>query len=193
MDLPVYKMILSEDPQDTGVEYMAIVNKPAIGVNFEKFSEATRFKVQDEERRIISGPIMIPDMLIYRFDKERGEYYLQADKDTIEKTALRFAKRGNFANVNIEHNENDKVSDVYMFESFIINKEKGIAPVNFSDLPDGTWFGSYKVDNEKVWEDYISSGQLKGFSIDGAFVYEKKEETRFSIIDALDELLSKIS
>jgi len=175
-DLPIYKMVLSDDPEITGVEYMALVDRPAMGVDFVKFAEATRFKTQDEVKQVVSGPIMIPDQLIYRFDEKKGEYYLTADRAVIEKTVLRFSKLGNFAKVNIQHDENNIVDDVFMFESFIIDRSKGILPTEFSDLPDGTWFGSYKIDNEQVWKDYISTGRLKGFSLEGYYGHELKTE-----------------
>ena len=33
----------------------------------------------------------------------------------------------------------------------------------------GTWMVSMKVDNTKVWEEYVKTGLVKGFSIEGFF------------------------
>ena len=37
------------------------------------------------------------------------------------------------------------------------------------DLPVGTWMVSMKVNNEEVWNDYVKTGKVKGFSIEGYF------------------------
>jgi hypothetical protein len=36
-------------------------------------------------------------------------------------------------------------------------------------VPKGTWMISMKVENEEVWNDYIKTGKVKGFSIEGYF------------------------
>ena len=43
--------------------------------------------------------------------------------------------------------------------------------VGFEDVCDGSWFGSFYVENPKVW-DAIKTGGLKGFSVEGLFDYE---------------------
>ena len=68
------------------------------------------------------------------------------------------------------HDPSQLVDGVYMFESFIINSQRMPAPEGFEDLPDGSWFGSYKVDNEAVWNE-IKAGTFKGFSVEGMFIF----------------------
>ena len=34
------------------------------------------------------------------------------------------------------------------------------------DLPIGTWMVSMKVNNDEVWNDYVKTGLVKGFSIE---------------------------
>ena len=38
------------------------------------------------------------------------------------------------------------------------------------DLPKGTWFGLFKIDNDDFWNDYIKQGKVKGVSVEGYFV-----------------------
>lgn len=189
-ELPIYNMIV--DAESDGVEFMAIVDKPAIGVHFEKFADAVRFKMADESKHILFGPIFIPDMLIYRFTKDLGELYVKADAAAVEQMVLKFSRNGNFSNVNLMHDEDSVVDNVYMFESFIGNKARGIFPTAFADLPDGTWFGSYKVDNDEVWNEYINTGRLKGFSLEGHFKYEKEVKTEPVKLSWEDAFLSDI-
>jgi hypothetical protein len=38
------------------------------------------------------------------------------------------------------------------------------------DMPVGTWMISMKVNNPDIWENYVKTGKVKGFSIEGYFV-----------------------
>jgi hypothetical protein len=102
----------------------------------------------NNERMIVSGPAMIPDKLIYRNDAN-GEYNTVISKDTIEQVVLRYMEQGNQSNVNLMHGSMAK--DVFVFESFISDSQRGIAPMaGYEDLPNGTWFVSMKVNNTDV-------------------------------------------
>jgi len=151
------------------------------------------FVVQNEEKRIISGAIMLADSPIYRNDATNGEYYVVFTKDTIFKIVQKFFKKGFQSNVNLQHNAKDKVSNVTMFESFISDKDRGILPMKgFEDTPDGSWFGSFKVDDDNVWE-MIKSGEIKGFSVEGIFEYTRKETKEEQVLKEIKKILSSIS
>jgi len=130
------------------------------------------FVIQDEDQQIISGPLMLADTPIYRND-HNGEYYVVFTKETIKKIAQRYFKKGYQANVNLMHDSGQSVEGVTMFESFISDKVRGIYPMKgFEDVPDGSWFGSFKVDNPEVWAE-IKAGNVRGFSVEGQFNYKK--------------------
>lgn len=144
------------------------------------------FQVVNEEERIISGPLMLADMLIYRNNEQFGEHYVKFSAETIKSIAIKWGKRGNMSRVNLMHNQNMIVDGVTMFESFIVDKKRGIMPMaGFEDVADGSWFGSFYVENPKVW-DKIKSGELKGFSVEGMFDYE-------SALTPEEEALNKIA
>lgn len=144
------------------------------------------FQVVSEEDRIISGPLMLSDMLIYRNNEQFGEHYVKFSADTIKAIAIKWSKRGHMGNVNLMHDSNKVVDGVTMFESFIVDKKRGIMPMaGFEDVCDGSWFGSFYVENPKVW-DKIKSGELKGFSVEGMFDYE-------SALSPEEEALNKIA
>ena len=144
------------------------------------------FQVVNEEERIISGPLMLADMLIYRNNEQFGEQYVKFSAETIKAIAIKWSKRGNMAKVNLMHDQNKVVDGVTMFESFIVDKKRGIMPMaGFEDVADGSWFGSFYVENPKVW-DKIKSGELKGFSVEGMFDYE-------SALSPEEEALNKIA
>jgi len=67
------------------------------------------------------------------------------------------------------------------------------------DVPVGTWMGSVKVDNDDIWNDYVKTGKVKGFSIEGYFAdklerpnEELKEDlsAEEKVIEELKKLLS---
>ena len=140
------------------------------------------FKVADEDKRIASGYAMVADLPIYRYDEQVGDHYVVFRKPTIEKIVNKFMKQGLNSEINLMHNS--PVKDVYVFESLLIDKDRGVtAPDGFQDAPDGSWFVSMRVDNDKVWNE-IKEGKYKGFSVEGMFAKEEAIPTDEQIIDA---------
>jgi hypothetical protein len=164
MDFPVYKMTIDELTE--GVQYVSLVDLPAIEKPFQAFDNKVlqRFK-ETPEQRVLSGPLMLADVPIYREDATYGQYYVVFDKDTIRKIVQKYFKQGNQHNVNAFHNT--ELDGVFMFESYIIDKSRGInPPIGYEDVTDGSWFGSFKVENEQVWENRKA---FTGFSVEGLF------------------------
>jgi hypothetical protein len=163
MELPVYLMTIDE--VDEGVSYVALVESPAIERPFQAFSKEKMRFTETGEKRVLTGPLMLADTPIIRRDKTRGEYFVIFQKETIRKMVQKYFKQGNQHNVNAEHST--AIDGVYMFESYLIDRERGInPPKGYEDAKDGSWFGSFKVENDKVWEE---RDQFTGFSIEGYF------------------------
>ena len=191
MDLPIYELLIEDkEADDAEVSYVALVDKPAIQRDFIAFKEATKFQVVSETEHILSGPLMIADQLIYRNNDKFGEHYVKFSTDTIKSIAIQFAKKGFQKNVNIMHEASMQVEGVTMFESFIVDKKRGIMPMKgFEDVADGSWFGSFYVENEEVWN-AVKDGNLKGFSVEGLFDYVKPKMTAEKMIEKLSALLN---
>jgi hypothetical protein len=125
--------------------------------------ERQSFAIQDEEERIITGALMLADTPIYRNDGN-GEYYVVFSKDTIKKIAQKYFKKGYQNNVNLMHDSGQVMDGVTMFESWIVDEKRGVKPMKgFEDVNDGSWFGSFKVENDDVWN-MVKDGKIKGFS-----------------------------
>lgn len=196
MDLPIYLLDINEDEQaQTEVNFIALVDKPAIQKNWQMFKEApARFAV-DQEKQIISGALMIADMPIYRKDEEFGEYYAVFNAPTIEKIAIKYYQKGFQSNVNLMHDGDMIVEGATMFESWIVNRELGKMPMKgYEDVSDGSWFGSFKVTNDAVWG-MVKDGLIKGFSVEGLFQYKpkKQEMSEEQILAKIQDLLTQIS
>ena len=191
--LPIYRFEVSEG-DDSEVTAVALVDSPAIEMNWQAFNDQKQsytFKA-DTEKRIISGPLMVADLPIYRRDEEIGEYYCLFKAEDIYNIRNKFFKNNNTKEVNQMHDPSKAVEGVYMIESFLIDSKRGIhSPANYK-LPDGSWFGSYKVDNEQVWNDFIKSGEFKGFSVEGVFKAVKIDQKPQSMIDKVIEIIKQI-
>lgn len=193
MELPIYELMISEDMNDDSeVNFVSLVDRPAIQRNWNAFNEKVKFTIANEEKRIISGAFMLADTPIFRSDATHGDYYVVFSKETIFQIVQRYFKKKYQANVNLNHNQEIALEDVVMFESFISDKERGISPMRgFEDAPDGSWFGSMKVDNDYAWSE-VKAGNVKGFSVEGIFNYSKKPSVQEEILSEVKKILSSV-
>ena len=179
---------LTINGEEDGVNIISLVEFPAVERNFIQLSKEVKLSLNEEKRELL-GVALIPDFPIYRRD-EQGEYYVTFSAESIRKIAIDFYRKLNVNNADVEHNHNIEDGITY-FQSMIVDKENGICPTAFKDLPDGTWIVGCKIDNDEVLN-AVKSGEVKGFSIDGYFHAEpeKQEEKpeEKSTIDSLDDL-----
>lgn len=173
--LPIYK--LKVNSANTGVEYVALVDQPAIDRAFQAFNENKKFDFKaNEEKRMVSGYLMLADTPIYRRDDNMGEYYVVFDKPTIEQIMVKFAKNNYQNNVNKMHQKEQKVNGMYMIEMFMVDSERGLKqPKGHDEAPDGSWFATYKVEDDKLWNEIKSGNFYMGFSVEGEFEYDLDE------------------
>lgn len=168
---------------DAGVEW---ATRKLAQIDKDKMS----FKIMNEEKRIISGPMMLADELIYRNNEKIGEHYVKFSADTIKQIAIKFAKRKYNNRVNLMHDPNQKVKGVTMFESWLVDKERGIMPMKgFEGVADGSWFASFYVENNDVWN-AVKRGEYKGFSVEGMFEYDQPMTAEENALKKIAELLS---
>jgi hypothetical protein len=181
MGVPLYDLVINEE-DETGVTAVALVDEPAIQLNWLAFSTQKQlFKTLDQEKRIISGPLMVADMVIPRRDDIKGEYNVRFNAKTIEQIANKFHKNGYEKNVNPMHKSMALLPDIYMVSDFRIDSARGImTPKGYDELPDGTWFADFKVNNDQIWNEYIKTGLFKGFSVEGFFNEVMVGETKDS-------------
>ena len=134
-------------------------------------SAFSKIQFDSEEKQLIAGPLMIPRKLIYRFDEDNGEYYVYFTESTIEKIAYKYLMNKYQENTNLEHSEAIPLDDVVLVESWLVQdpeKDKSFA-LTGEKYEKGTWFGIMKVKNLSVWEEWVKTGRIKGFSVEGYF------------------------
>lgn len=154
--------------------------------------EQIKMQIVSEDQRIISGPLILADMLIYRNNQAFGEHYVKFTAETIKQIAIKFAKRKNADKVNVMHDSALRVAGVTMFETWLTDKSRGIMPMKgYEDVAEGSWFASFYVENEDVWNN-IKSGNLKGFSVEGLFDYSNPLTAEDEALQKIAKLLSEI-
>ena len=118
----------------------------------------------------LAGPLMIPDKLIPRVDKDGEKYYVFFDAEGIKKLSYKLMENKLIDAINIEHDPDRKVDDISLVETWLVGDPKKDKSNTYGyELPAGSWFGVYKVNNQNVWDDYIKTGKVKGFSVEGIF------------------------
>jgi len=171
--MDTYNVIFNEQDNE-GVYAVSLVSDPAIGVNFITLSKQKEIKLAtvNEEQRILMGAILIPNQPIYR-NQDGHEFNIVFPKETIKQVQQNFSIKGYQNNSTIEHSGTN-IPDVTFVESWIKEDEVHDKSVHYGFSEEvGTWFGLMKVNNDSIWNDYVKTGKVKGFSIDGVFDMEK--------------------
>jgi len=166
---------------------ISLVSEPAIEENFVWFAnEKMQFQKIDNEKRLVVGPVLIPNKKILRIDGEGQPYEVFFSPETIEKLAQNYLKKGYQGETTIEHEE--RVAGVSLVESWIKTTKLDKSNSYGLNLPVGTWMGAFKVDSDIVWEDYVKNGEVKGFSIEGLFEHSLVEASKKQVnIEDLSE------
>jgi hypothetical protein len=206
VELPIIELTLEDITQ--GIDATALVENPAIQRNWMTFKEhkSYEFKTHNEDKRILAGALMVADFPMYR-NMNGKEFFVKFSSETIEQLADRMVLNNKLTAFNFEHDAKKELADMHIQQFFIINTELGVnTPIGFEELPNGSLFAFVKVNNEQVWNDYVKTGIVKGFSIEGNFAtkeefseqtFLKEFQTIINMTDKkvatskLDELVAK--
>jgi len=199
--MKIIELLIDEEELLSGIEAISIVDRPAIQENFIALSEQ-QAKIElaevDKEKRILMGAALIPNKNIYRADGE-DEYYIYFSEDTVRKASELFLMRGNQNKSTLEHEA--ELYGLSVVESWIIEDETHDKSRKYGmELPIGTWMVSMKVNNDDVWNNYVKTGKVKGFSIEGYFTDKvnmsqvneiSEEEAEDILVEMADYIASK--
>ena len=184
--MKIVELILDENEELNGIEAISIVENPAIEEDFVALkSDEIKLAEVSEEKRILMGALLIPNKPIYRRSGE-DEYYIYFSKDTVLKASQMYLMKGNQNNSTLEHQYS--LNGLSLVESWIVEDTVHDKSRKYDmEVPVGTWMGTVKVNNEDVWNDYVKTGKVKGFSIEGYFV-DKMERPKDATINDLAEI-----
>ena len=148
--------------------FEAVIAEELIKQEMLKLQEVKESFAAMDEQQVVLSPLMVPNKLIKRMDDNGDEYFVYFTEETIEKLAHKAMKDEIIHRVNIEHDGN-LVNDIFMVETWL-SEGKYDKSANYGyNLPKGTWFAKYKIDNKDVWNNYIKSGKVLGLSVEGLF------------------------
>jgi hypothetical protein len=189
--MKIVELVLDEE-QDSFIEAISVVEYPAIESDFVALkSQEFKFAEADKDRKILVGPILIPNKPIFRKNGEE-EYYIYFSRNTVQKASQLYLKQGNQSNSTLEHNS--KIEGLTLVESWLVEDKQNDKSNMFGmDLPLGSWVGAIKVENDEIWNDYVKTGKVKGFSIEGYFADKaelSKQNEDIILLNQLKELLT---
>ena len=177
----IVELILDEENEATGIEAISVVESPAIEEDFIALnSQEIKLAEVSKEKKILMGALLIPNKPIYRRNGE-DEYYIYFSKETVLKASQMYLMRGNQHNATLEHQY--EVNGLTLVESWIVEDEVHDKSRKYDmNVPVGTWMGTVKVNNDELWEQFVKTGKVKGFSIEGYFA-DKMERPKEGIND----------
>jgi hypothetical protein len=177
--------LILDDDEAIGVEAISVVENPAIESDFIALNnQEIKLAEINKEKRLLMGALLIPKKPIYRKSGE-DEYYIFFSEKTVAKASQLYLQNGNQSEATLEHK--DQLKDLTLVESWIVeSKQKDKTALYGLDVPVGTWMGSVKVENEDVWNNYVKTGKVKGFSIEGYFA-DKMERPNEELKEDLEE------
>lgn len=165
------------DDFDSEVYACSLVDAPAIESGYVSFAAQLPKVVmlESDEKRMVAGPVLIPDKEIYRYNEYTGEeYYIVFTAKAIERLAGKYLRDWNTTNWTVDHER--YANGVYTMESWIktdMEKDKSVALGLDPNLPQGTWFMTARIDSDEIWDE-VKNGRWTGFSIE-AWISLKEE------------------
>ena len=180
----IVELILGDD-ELTGIEAISVVENPAIEEDFIALkNEEIKLAEVDKEKRILMGALLIPNKPIYR-KKGDEEYYIYFSKDTVVKASQLYLMNGNQSKATLEHQHT--INGLTLVESWLVEDEVHDKSRKYGlNVPVGTWMGAVKVNNDEIWNNFVKTGKVKGFSIEGYFA-DKMERPKEPVNDFEEE------
>ena len=192
--MKIIELIIDEENEENQISAISLVSNPAIEENWIALkNQEVKFAEVDKEKRVILGAALIPNRPIYRKTEEGEEYFIFFNRETVKKASEIFFVNGNQSNATLEHKY--KLEGLTVVESWLIaNKDKDKSSHYGMDLPEGTWMVSMKVNSDEIWDEYIRTKKVLGFSIEGMFSDRAERPQDNSLNEELQaqDLLTKV-
>jgi hypothetical protein len=139
---------------------------------------------------------MRANRLILRVDEKGDPYYVYFTPNTIKRIAEKFMKEGRLKSFNLEHDSDKPMENVYISEAWLVEDPEtdksrlyGFSPAK------GDWYAITKFESTMNWNQYVETGRIKGYSVEGFFLDEmfKQKETFVEpgLIESKDEFISR--
>ncbi len=168
------KVLVSKEGRNSVIISEGRATQQELGVTMaSRPNGGYRMSFSSDEEMTVTGPAMIPSQLILRKDEMGNPFHVYFSEDTIKKIARKFFEYNKQNNTDINHDDNITNNNT-LLESWIVedpdmDKSKAMG----FDVPKGTWFTTYKINDEQLWQD-IKAGKINGYSIAGNFAEKSR-------------------
>jgi len=154
-----------------GVFAMSIVDEPANNRDFVALGKIQPIKltVENDEKRLLTGIVLEPDVKILRRNDETGEiYFITFPEKTIETAAHLFMKANAHQTATLQHA--GIVEGLRVVESWLVaDSDNDKTNALGIKAKKNSWAITMKIDNNDIWENHVKTGLVKGFSLEGFF------------------------
>ncbi len=172
----LYELRVEDDTDE--VFAISLVESPAIESDWIYFDkEVVSFASVNNEQRMLIGAILLPEKRILRVDGEGNPYHVYFSKETVKKLAQNYLMKKYTDKATLEHDS--KIKGVHLVESWIKEGKFDKSMAYGLNLPEGSWIGIMKVTDDTIWNDYVKTGKVKGFSVEALLEHKliKASET----------------
>lgn len=188
--------------ENSGVYAISLVENPAMeGIMIALSKQEIQFKEIDKEERKVLGLVLEPNKPIYR-NQGGEEFNIVFSEQVIKDLSYNFFKSGFHKNSTLEHDSKNKIEGVTFVESWIVEDSEKDKSANFGfSYPKGSWLAVMKIDNDDVWNNYVKTGKVQGFSIDAMLSlkevnlkseFNMSKEVEKTFLDVLKDLPNQI-
>jgi len=103
-----------------------------------------------------------------------------------------FLMNSNQNNATLEHDK--ELKDLSIVESWIVEDSEMDKSKKYGlDAPVGSWVVSMKVNNDVIWNDFVKTGKVKGFSIEGYFAdkleMSLQQEKELELVNKIKDII----
>jgi len=178
--MKLYELQIEDETDE--VMCISLVESPAIESDFIYFDkEVVSFASVNNEQKMLIGPILIPEKRILRVDGEGNPYHVFFTKDTVKKLAQNYLMKKYTDKATLEHDKTIN-GKVHLVESWVKDGKLDKSNNYGLSLPEGTWVGMFKITDDTLWNDYVKTGKVKGFSVE-ALLDHKLVNASITILD----------
>jgi hypothetical protein len=113
----LYELIIDGDEDE--VYAISMVSQPAIEAGWVAFDkEQVQFQAVDNDKRLVLGPILVPDKRILRIDGEGKPYHVFLSAPTIKKLSEKYLQNKYTDKVTVEHQK--AISEKHIRTKYLI-------------------------------------------------------------------------
>jgi len=182
-----------DEEGNLGIQAISLVEFPAIEVDFVALNKQVKAVqlAESPERRMLYGPVLIPDKLILRINETTSEeYYVRFSAETIRKASQHYMKKHLQSAHTVGHEM--AVQGITVVELWLKEGDSDKSVNLGFDLPAGTWFVGTLVDNNEVW-DAVKAGTFKGFSVEAFFAHSLASLEFDELLAEVEKILAEAS